>query len=95
MRLLLELALVGLIVAAAWLAYVSVRDRGLRRAHWTTEVRSLDDGRVAVELQCAGQRTLPVATIDPAAEDFSERLAEARAAAREREAALNAARRRD
>ncbi len=94
MRLLLELALLGLIVAAVWFAYVLLRDRELRRARWATEVRSLDDGRVAVELHCAGQRSLPVATIDPAAEDFSERLAEARAAAREREAALNAARRR-
>ena len=93
MRLLILLLVIALIVVLAWAAYSAITAGRLRRARWTTNVRSLDDGGVVVELRCQGQKALPVARLDPASEDFSDRLAEARAVAREREASLNAVRR--
>jgi hypothetical protein len=90
-RLLLELAVAGLIVALVIYGWQVLRTRELRGARWRTEVRSLKEGGVVVEIRCAGQPPLAIATLDPTDDDFSDKLAEAESRADDRAAALNAA----
>jgi hypothetical protein len=89
-RLLLELAVAGLIVVVLVYGWQVLRTRELRGARWRTEIRSVREGGVVVEIRCAGQPPQAIATLDPADEDFGDRLAEAQARAEERAAALNA-----
>lgn len=64
-----------------------------RRARWRPFYRSTNASAVRVELERAGSRAIDIASLDPHADDFSDRLAAARAEAAEKAAALNAARR--
>ena len=88
---LLELLIVLVLVAlAGWgLATVSRRRRAsLER--WRVEIRSLQSG-TAVELVREGSRPQRIALLDPADDEFTMKLEEARATAIDRASALNTA----
>ncbi|HEX8073886.1 MAG TPA: hypothetical protein VF545_02790 [Thermoleophilaceae bacterium] len=59
---------------------------------WQPVHRSLTNGEVAIRLECPGQAPLVLRTLDPADDDFDDRLHEAMAEARQRAAALNSER---
>lgn len=83
-----------LLVALAGIALARVaRTVSARRARWQSLVRSAASGRVVVEVARASEPTQVVAELDPAADDFDERLYEAKARAENLAAALNVARR--
>ena len=85
---LIALVLVALI--AGGLAAVSRRRRrGLEL--WKVDIRSITSGTV-VEVVREGDRPQRIALLDPADEEFSMKLEDARAAALERTIALNSAR---
>jgi len=85
---LIALVLVALI--AGGLAMVSRRRRaGLEL--WKVDIRSITSGTV-VEVVREGDRPQRIALLDPADDDFSMKLEDARAAALERAVALNSAR---
>ncbi len=85
---LIALVLVALI--AGGLAMVSRRRRaGLEL--WKVDIRSITSGTV-VEVVREGDRPQRIALLDPADEEFSMKLEDARAAALERAIALNSAR---
>ncbi len=85
---LIALVLVALI--AGGLAVVSRRRRaGLEL--WKVDIRSITSGTV-VEVVREGDRPQRIALLDPADEEFSMKLEDARAAALERAIALNSAR---
>jgi len=85
---LIALGLVALI--AGGLAMVSRRRRaGLEL--WKVDIRSITSGTV-VEVVREGDRPQRIALLDPADEEFSMKLEDARAAALERAIALNSAR---
>ena len=86
---LLDLLIVLVVVATAALAAGAVsrrRQRSLER--WRVAIRALQSG-TAVEVVCDGGRPQRVALLDPADEEFSMKLEEARAQALERVVALN------
>jgi hypothetical protein len=85
---LIALILVALI--AAGLAAVS-RHRRAGLEQWKVDIRSITSGTV-VEVVREGDRPQRIALLDPADEDFSMKLEDARAAALERAIALNSAR---
>jgi hypothetical protein len=92
MGLLLEL-LIGLVLLAA-AVFLLQRMAHRRRAQaelWQVRIRPLTRG-TAVELVRSGDPPQRVALLDPADEDFTTKLEEARAAALERAVALNVAR---
>jgi hypothetical protein len=88
--LLLELAVAGLIVALVIYGWQVMRTRELRGARWRTEVRSLKEGGVVVEIRRPGQPPQTIVTLDPTDDDFSDKLAEAESRADDRASALNA-----
>lgn len=84
------IALLILALIAGGLATVSRRRRaGLDR--WKVDIRTLTSGTV-VEVVREGDRPQRIALLDPADDDFSMKLEDARAAALERAIALNLAR---
>ena len=84
------IALVLVALMAGGLAMVSRRRRaGLEL--WKVDIRSITSGTV-VEVVREGDRPLRIALLDPADEEFSMKLEDARAAALERAIALNSAR---
>jgi hypothetical protein len=85
------LDLLVLLLLAALIGAVVVglnRRRQLPPDHWRVRVRAVSAG-TAVEIVRPGTAPLRVALLDPAQEDFSTLLEEARAAAMERTIALN------
>jgi hypothetical protein len=86
----LLLVLVVLAVIAAAVAVVSKRRRAAYD-RWRVRIRAIQGG-TAVEIVRPGNQPLRVALLDPADEEFSTRLEEARAAAMERAIALNSVR---
>jgi hypothetical protein len=89
---LLEYGLPGLVILslpALW----ALRLRHRREtAEWRVAIRSTPQGAV-VELVCRGEYRQRVARLDPADDEFSTKIEEARSAALERAVALNMARR--
>jgi len=86
--------LVLLIVAAAVLAAIGWARQVRRRrelAEWRVAIRTVPQGTI-VELVRPGEHSQRIARLDPAAEDFSTQLEDARYAAMERAVALNVAR---
>jgi hypothetical protein len=84
------IALVLVTLIAGGLAMVSRRRRaGLEL--WKVDIRSITSGTV-VEVVREGDRPQRIALLDPADEEFSMKLEDARAAALERAIALNSAR---
>jgi hypothetical protein len=75
----------------AWFLWVRSTRRQMEQAPWRVSIRSDAEGTV-VELIRQGERTQRVAVLDPANEEFSTRLEEARSQALERATALNVAR---
>jgi len=75
----------------AWLFYMRSVRRQVRDAPWRVSIRSDTEGTV-VELIRPGERTQRIAVLDPADDEFSTKLEEARAEALERATALNVAR---
>lgn len=95
MRALLEVLVVLLAAGALGLLVASVaRSRTESRGRWRVVERSPGAGDVVLQLQCPGEQPLEVARIPASLEavEFSDRLAEARAEADDRAAALNAGR---
>lgn len=95
MRALLEVLVVLLAAGALGLLVASVtRSRTERRGRWRVVERSPGEDDVVVQLRCPGEQPLEVARVPASLEaaEFSDRLAEARAEADDRAAALNAGR---
>ena len=83
-----------LVFAVAVLAAIQWARRARRRrqlAEWKVAIRTVPQGTI-VELVRPGEHSQRIARLDPAAEDFSTQLEEARYAAMERAVALNVAR---
>ncbi|MDX6534764.1 MAG: hypothetical protein QOF68_2508 [Gaiellales bacterium] len=74
-----------------WFLWMRSTKRQMEQAPWRVSIRSDTEGTV-VELIRSGERTQRVAVLDPADEEFSTRLEEARSEALERATALNVAR---
>ena len=68
------------------------RQRTVRAGRWQPVSRSLTNGEVAVRLECPGETALILATLNPADDDFEDRLHEEMSEARQRAAALNSER---
>jgi hypothetical protein len=95
MRALLEVLVIVLAAGALAILVASVvRSRTETRGRWRVVERSPGAGEVVLELQCPGEHPLEVARVPASldAVEFSDRLAEARAEADDRAAALNAGR---
>jgi hypothetical protein len=89
---LLDIVIALLIVALIGVGLAAVSRR--RRASlelWKVDIRTLTSGTV-VEVVREGDRPQRIALLDPADEEFSMKLEDARAAALERAVALNSAR---
>jgi hypothetical protein len=86
--LLLILVLLSVIVAIVW---TLSRRRRAAYDRWRVRIRAIQGG-TAVEIVRPGDQPMRVALLDPADEEFSTRLEEARAAAMERAIALNSVR---
>jgi hypothetical protein len=84
------IALLIVAVIAVGLATVSRRRRAELEL-WKVDIRTLTSGTV-VEVVREGDRPQRIALLDPADDDFSMKLEDARAAALERAVALNSAR---
>jgi len=84
------IALLIVAVIAVGLATVSRRRRAELEL-WKVDIRTLTSGTV-VEVVREGDRPQRIALLDPADEEFSMKLEDARAAALERAIALNSAR---
>ena len=83
------------LMVAAWPASALLarrRRRQLQAAEWQVAIRSTPTGTV-VELVRPGEHSQRIVRLDPADEDFSTKLEDARSAALERAVALNVARR--
>jgi hypothetical protein len=89
---LLDLLLV-IVLLAAIAAIVLTFSRRRRAAYdrWRVRIRAIQGG-TAVEIVRPGDQPMRVALLDPADDEFSTRLEEARAAAMERAIALNSVR---
>lgn len=93
MALLLEIVLpLVLLAIVATVVYKEWQARHRRAALWEPRTLGLPEGGFAVVLECDGQPSQVVARIPPglAADEFSERLAEAESEAQADAAALNA-----
>jgi|tagenome__1003787_1003787.scaffolds.fasta_scaffold20980429_2 hypothetical protein len=89
MSMLLDLLLVLVLLAAlAGIVMALTRRRRLAYDRWRVRVRAIQGG-TAVEIIRPGDQPMRVALLDPADEDFSMKLEEARAAAVERTITLN------
>jgi hypothetical protein len=86
--LLLVLVLLAAIAAIVW---TLSRRRRAAYDRWRVRVRAIQGG-TAVEIVRPGDQPLRIALIDPADDQFSTLLEEARAAAMERAVALNSVR---
>jgi hypothetical protein len=84
------IALLIVAVIGVGLATVSRRRRAALEL-WKVDIRTLTSGTV-VEVVREGDRPQRIALLDPADDDFSMKLEDARAAALERAVALNSAR---
>jgi hypothetical protein len=83
------LVILSLPASAVW----ALRRRRQREcAEWRVAIRSTPQGAV-VELVRPGEHSQRVAKLDPADDEFSTKIEEARSAAQERAIALNVARR--
>jgi hypothetical protein len=83
-----------LVFLAILLVLLSWARRARRRrelAEWTVSIRTVPQGTI-VELVRPGEHSQRIARLDPAADDFSTQLEDARYAAMERAVALNVAR---
>jgi hypothetical protein len=91
---LLEYGLPALVILSLPASAVWARRLRRRRdsAEWRVAIRSTPQGAV-VELVRPGEHRQRVARLDPADDDFSTKIEEARSAALERAVALNMARR--
>jgi hypothetical protein len=86
---------IPLAMAAAWPAsalWARRKRREREAAEWQVAIRSTPTGTV-VELVRPGEHSQRIVRLDPADEDFSTKLEDARFAAMERAVALNVARR--
>jgi hypothetical protein len=94
MEFLLLYVLPILIILSLPAVYMWIRAtrRRIEQAPWRVSIRSDTEGTV-VELIRVGERAQQIAVLDPADEEFSTRLEEARSEALERATALNVARR--
>jgi|SRR5690242_15572594 len=89
---LLELLIVLVLVAlAGWGMATVSRRRRASLERWRVEIRALQSGTTAVELVREGSRPQRIALLDPADDEFTMKLEEARATAIDRASALNTA----
>jgi hypothetical protein len=89
---LLELGVVVVALGAS-VAWARRLTRRQREAEWRVAIRSAHQGGTVVELVRPGEHPQRITRLDPADDDFSTKLEDARAAALERAVALNVARR--
>jgi hypothetical protein len=87
-NLLLIIVLLAAIAAGVW---TFSRRRRAAYDRWRVRIRAIQGG-TAVEIVRPGDQPMRVALLDPADDEFSTRLEEARAAAMERAIALNSVR---
>ncbi|HET6849260.1 MAG TPA: hypothetical protein VFH74_10395 [Gaiellales bacterium] len=80
-----------LLVILALLAWARRAKRRRELAQWQVAIRSVPHATI-VELVRPGEHSQRIARLDPASDDFSTQLEEARYAAMERAVALNVAR---
>jgi DNA-binding transcriptional regulator YdaS (Cro superfamily) len=92
---LLEYGVVVLAIGALPASVVWSRRVARRRgaAEWRVAIRSAHQGGTVVELVRPGEHPQRITRLDPADDEFSTKLEDARAAALERAVALNVARR--
>jgi hypothetical protein len=93
MAVILDLAILGVVLAllAALVAWARRTKRRRELAQWQVAIRSAPHATI-VELVRPGEHSQRIARLDPASDDFSTQLEEARYAAMERAVALNVAR---
>ena len=93
MAVILDLAILGVVLAllAALIAWARRTKRRRELAKWQVAIRSVPHATI-VELVRPGEHSQRIARLDPASDDFSTQLEEARYAAMERAVALNVAR---
>jgi hypothetical protein len=93
MRVILDLGIlvITLAVLVALLAWARHTKRRRELAQWQVAIRSVPHATI-VELVRPGEHSQRIARLDPASDDFSTQLEEARYAAMERAVALNVAR---
>jgi hypothetical protein len=87
--------LIVLVVATWFVARQLVRwrdERALRAARWRPAHHALPRGGVEVRLECPGEESVYLDTIQPTDPEFDRKLHEAMADARVRAAALNSER---
>jgi hypothetical protein len=82
---------ITLAILLALIAWARRAQRRRQLAEWRVAIRSVPHATI-VELVRPGEHSQRIARLDPAAEDFSTQLEEARYAAMERAVALNVAR---
>jgi len=87
----LGILVVVLGILFALLAWARRAQQRRQLADWQVAIRSVPQGTI-VELVRPGEHSQRIARLDPAAEDFSTQLEDARYAAMERAVALNVAR---
>ena len=89
----LDLAILAITIAVliALVAWGRAAKRRRELAQWQVAIRSVPHATI-VELVRPGEHSQRIARLDPASDDFSTQLEEARYAAMERAVALNVAR---
>jgi LPXTG-motif cell wall-anchored protein len=91
MAVILDLVILGVVLALLAALVARRRKRRRERAQWQVAIRSAPHATI-VELVRPGEHSQRIARLDPASDDFSTQLEEARYAAMERAVALNMAR---
>ena len=93
MAVVIDLAMLVILlgIAAALIGWARRAQRRRELAEWRVAIRAVPHGTI-VELVRPGEQSQRIARLDPAADDFSTQIEEARSAAMERAAALNVAR---
>jgi hypothetical protein len=93
MAVILDLGILAITLCILFAVLTWARRAQRRRelAEWQVAIRSVPQGTI-VELVRPGEHSQRIARLDPAAEDFSTQLEDARYAAMERAVALNVAR---
>ncbi len=92
METLLEYGLAAAVILSLPASAIWASRRRRANAEWRVAIRSTPTGAV-VELVRAGQHSQRIARLDPADDQFSTKIEEARSAALERAVALNVAQR--
>ena len=87
----LGILVILLVILAALVGWARRTKRRRELAEWQVAIRSVPHATI-VELVRPGEHSQRIARLDPAAEDFSTQLEDARYAAMERAVALNVAR---